>query len=109
MSLDLDILKYVCVYYVFRDRVSLCSPGSPRTHSVDQAGLELRNPSASVSLPLPELKACATMPGPGHFLAALCYYQLGFHYGLGIGVYLACHIKFVSFIRNYSFLYHSRS
>jgi hypothetical protein len=26
-----------------RDRVSLCSPGCPGTHSVDQAGLELRN------------------------------------------------------------------
>jgi hypothetical protein len=27
---------------VFRDRVSLCSPGCPGTHSVDQAGLELK-------------------------------------------------------------------
>jgi hypothetical protein len=27
---------------VFQDRVSLCSPGCPGTHSVDQAGLELR-------------------------------------------------------------------
>jgi hypothetical protein len=34
---------------VFRDRVSLCSPGCPGTHSVDQAGLELRNPPASAS------------------------------------------------------------
>jgi hypothetical protein len=25
----------------FRDRVSLCSYGCPRTHHVDQAGLEL--------------------------------------------------------------------
>ena len=25
----------------FHDRVSLCSPGSPGTHCVDQAGLEL--------------------------------------------------------------------
>jgi hypothetical protein len=33
----------------FRDRVSLCSPGCPGTHSVDQAGLELRNPPASAS------------------------------------------------------------
>jgi hypothetical protein len=32
---------------VYRDRVSLCSPGCPGTHSVDQAGLELRNPPAS--------------------------------------------------------------
>jgi hypothetical protein len=28
-------------YFVFGDRVSLCSPGCPGTHSVDQAGLEL--------------------------------------------------------------------
>jgi hypothetical protein len=28
--------------FVFQDRVSLCSPGCPGTHSVDQAGLELR-------------------------------------------------------------------
>jgi hypothetical protein len=35
--------------FVFPDRVSLCSPGCPGTHSVDQAGLELRNPPASAS------------------------------------------------------------
>jgi hypothetical protein len=34
---------------VFRDRVSLYSPGCPGTHSVDQAGLELRNLPASAS------------------------------------------------------------
>ena len=34
---------------VFQDRVSLYSPGSPGTHSVDQASLELRNPPASAS------------------------------------------------------------
>jgi hypothetical protein len=45
--------------FVFRDRVSLCSPGCPGTHSVDQAGLELRNLPASVSQVL-GLKACAT-------------------------------------------------
>jgi hypothetical protein len=32
------------VSLVFRDRVSLYSPGCPGTHFVDQAGLELRNP-----------------------------------------------------------------
>jgi hypothetical protein len=47
---------------VFPDRVSLCSPGCPETHSVDQAGLELRNPPASASQVL-GLKACATVPG----------------------------------------------
>jgi hypothetical protein len=42
-----------------RDRFSLCSPGCPGTHSIDQAGLELRNPPASASQVL-GLKACAT-------------------------------------------------
>jgi hypothetical protein len=44
---------------LFQDRVSLCSPGCPGTHSVDQAGLELRNPPAPASREL-GLKACAT-------------------------------------------------
>jgi hypothetical protein len=48
--------------FVFWDRVSLCSPGCPGTHFVDQAGLELRNLPASASRVL-GLKACATMPG----------------------------------------------
>jgi hypothetical protein len=52
---------------VFQDRVSLCSPGCPGTHSVDQAGLELRNPPASASQVV-GLKACATTPGLGSFL-----------------------------------------
>jgi hypothetical protein len=45
--------------FVFRDRVSLCNPVCPGTHSVDQAGLELRNPPASASQVL-GLKAHAT-------------------------------------------------
>jgi hypothetical protein len=47
---------------VFWDRVSLCSPGYPGTHFVDQAGLKLRNLSLSNSQVL-GLKACATTPG----------------------------------------------
>jgi hypothetical protein len=43
----------------FPDRVSLCSPGCPGTHSVDQAGLEPRNLPASASQVL-GLKVCAT-------------------------------------------------
>jgi hypothetical protein len=39
----------VCLFVCFQDRVSLCSPGCPGTHFVDQAGLELRNPPASAS------------------------------------------------------------
>jgi hypothetical protein len=34
-------------FLVFRDRIFLCSPGCPGTHSADQAGLEHRNPPAS--------------------------------------------------------------
>jgi hypothetical protein len=49
-------------FFFFRDRVSLCSPGCPGTHFVDQAGLELRNLPAFASRGL-GLKACATMPG----------------------------------------------
>jgi hypothetical protein len=49
-------------FLVFRDRVSLYSPGCPGTHSVDQAGLKLRNSPASASQVL-GLKGCATMPG----------------------------------------------
>ena len=39
---------FFCLF-VFRDRVSLYSPGCPGTHFVDQAGLELRNLPASAS------------------------------------------------------------
>jgi hypothetical protein len=48
-------------FLVFRDRVSLYSPGCPGTHAVDQAGLQLRNLPASQVL---GLKVCATTPGP---------------------------------------------
>ena len=34
---------FVLFCFVFRDRVSLCSPGYPETHPVDQAGLKLRD------------------------------------------------------------------
>jgi hypothetical protein len=36
-------------FFCFLDRVSLWSLGCPETHSVAQAGLELRSPSASAS------------------------------------------------------------
>jgi hypothetical protein len=47
---------------VFRDRVSLCSPDCPGTHSVLQAGLELRILPASASQVL-GLKVCTTTAG----------------------------------------------
>ena len=37
------------LFFFFLDRVSLCSPGCPGTHTVDQDGLELRDLPASVS------------------------------------------------------------
>jgi hypothetical protein len=63
----------------FRDRVSLCIPGCPGTHFVDQAGLKLRNPPASASQVL-GLKACATtvwlpllfMETDSHYIAQYC-------------------------------------
>jgi hypothetical protein len=64
----------VCLFVlVFQDRVSLCSPGCPGTHFVDQAGLELRNPPASASQVL-GLKACATMPGLASALSLLKFH-----------------------------------
>jgi hypothetical protein len=57
------VVQIFCLFFVFcffRDRVSLCSPGCPGTHFVDQAGLELRNPPASASQVL-GLKACVTV------------------------------------------------
>jgi hypothetical protein len=50
--------------FIFLDRVSLCSPGCPGTHSVDQAGLELRNPPASAS----QVLAAPPLPGKIIFL-----------------------------------------
>jgi hypothetical protein len=50
---------------LFRDRVSLYSPGCPGTHFVDQAGLELRNPPVSASQVL-GLKACAATTAARH-------------------------------------------
>jgi hypothetical protein len=62
-------------FLVFRDRVSLCSPGCPRTHFVDQAGLELRNLPASAYRVL-GLKACTTTPGYSLHLSTMarCFY-----------------------------------
>jgi hypothetical protein len=47
------------LFWFFRDRI-LYSPGCPGTHSVDQAGLELRNSPASASQVL-GLKSCTTI------------------------------------------------
>jgi hypothetical protein len=50
---------FVLFCFVFLRKVSLCSPGCPETHFVDQAGLELTNLPAYSSQVL-GLKSCAT-------------------------------------------------
>jgi hypothetical protein len=54
----LCFLFWLGLVLVFRDKVSLYSPGCPGTHIIDQAGLELRNLPASASEVL-GLKVCA--------------------------------------------------
>jgi hypothetical protein len=59
------LLLFVCLFvfvFVCQDRVSLCSPGCPGTHSVGHAGLELRNLTVPAFQVL-GLKACTTIPG----------------------------------------------
>ena len=58
---------------VFRDRISLYSPGCSGTHFVDEAGLELRDLPAFASRPQ-GLKLCATLFM--NFFAALCHVPL---------------------------------
>ena len=63
------LFVFVCLFVcLFRDRVSLNGCGCPETHSIDQAGLELRNLSASASQVL-GLKACVT--GKNKFLTLM--------------------------------------
>jgi hypothetical protein len=65
-------------FLIFRDRVSLWSPGCPGTHSVNQAGLELRNPPASAFQVL-GLKVCATIARQKETLTCTCKTKLQFH------------------------------
>jgi hypothetical protein len=57
------------------------SPSYPGTHSVDQAGLELRNPPAPASQVL-GLKVCATMPSQKYdfynHVSQACWHKLVF-------------------------------
>jgi hypothetical protein len=58
-SVDGHKVRFFCLFVLwvifcfdlicFFETVSLCSPGCPGTHSVDQAGLELRNLPVSAS------------------------------------------------------------
>jgi hypothetical protein len=63
-------------FFVFRDRVFLYRSGCPGTHSVDQAGLELRNPPTSASRVL-GLKACATTPNRENSLSSRRQQEMG--------------------------------
>jgi hypothetical protein len=87
---------FILFYFIlfFRDRVSLCSPSCPGTHSVDQAGLELRNPPVSASHLL-GLKACATTAWQFPFLLILDlifsqYTDFGFGLLLSGNIQLYC-------------------
>jgi hypothetical protein len=72
--LSVSILFYFILFFgFFRDRVSLCSPCCPGTHSVDQAGLELRNPPTSASQVL-GLKTCAITAPLSFFLKDVFIY-----------------------------------
>jgi hypothetical protein len=52
-SVAFSLLSFFFVFnYDFKDRISLCSPGCPVTHSVDQAGLKL------IEIPLPPSLEC---------------------------------------------------
>jgi hypothetical protein len=46
----LNLKNDTFIFFLFFERgFSLCSPGCPGTYSVDQAGLEIRDPPASAS------------------------------------------------------------
>lgn len=62
-------LFYVYVRGLFGDRISLCSSGSPGTHSEDQAGLELRHLPVSIFSVI-GLKVYATTA------CCLCFFSL---------------------------------
>ena len=63
---------FVCLIDFFRESVSLCNPGCPGTHSVDQAGFKLRNLPASAHQVL-VLKVCATSTQLKGFLNRALY------------------------------------
>jgi hypothetical protein len=64
--------------HLFVSQAPPCSPGYTGIHSVDQAGLELRNPPASASQVL-GLKACApTARLPAIFTTVQPFFQLFF-------------------------------
>jgi hypothetical protein len=67
----------------------VASPGCPETHSVDQAGLELRSPPASASEL--GLQVCATSPGSRCLFSENCWMkeEKRFQNGCAVG-FLLC-------------------
>jgi hypothetical protein len=94
------IIIIIIINLVFRDRVSLYSPGCPGTHFIDQAGLELRNPPASAS-PVLGLKVCTTTPGLFHYFYLFILLVILF-------IYISNVIPFPGFLSRNT-LFHTRS
>jgi hypothetical protein len=75
-------LFFCFLFFVFRDRVSLYSPGCPGTHFVDQAGLELRNiaclclPSAGIKGVCHHARLCFSVFEAGFLCVALVVHLL---------------------------------
>jgi hypothetical protein len=86
---------YSFFFLVFQDRVPLCSPGSPGTHSVDQAGLKLRNLPASASQVL-ELKSCTTTVGLEYF--HIIYFLIEKKINLNVKIRQVPEFKFMAFL-----------
>ena len=74
-----EIHVYTKTFFSFQDRVSLCSSGCPRSHSVDQAGLDLTeillllNPSPSAGIK----GVCTTTPGTTQYFHVRVLLVLG--------------------------------
>ncbi|GAB1295921.1 Ran-binding protein 17 [Apodemus speciosus] len=65
-----EVIGLIANFTITSLQVSLCSPGCPRTHSVDQAGLEIKNVPASASQVL-GLKHWEFAPNSVHYLLTL--------------------------------------
>jgi hypothetical protein len=65
-------MSIVCLFFIFVT-VSLCSPGYPRTHSVDQACLKLRNLPASAFQVLELMVCTTTIPASERGFVLFCF------------------------------------
>jgi hypothetical protein len=93
----------------FRDRVSLCSPGCPGTHSVDQAGLKLRNLPASASR-VQGLKVCATTVRLNmYFLRTFSLPTIWFRNLFAVGMIQQIFSEYFLSTRHWGLVVHSRT